>query len=246
MVQRLENELASLDSDHESLLVAFVTHAFKTPKAHEYATHGFARRVSTQVRCIKNVFRHLPPSRKRLPTSDELSDAQINIQSFVLNTFGALDNLAWIWVGERDLRDKEGQPLTKFAIGLSAKKKAVRASLSDDFSKYLATMDPWLLAMEDYRDSLAHRIPLYIPPYSLTPAKLQEHDALEIRMQAALRAKRFDEYDQLSVEQEALRVFMPVMKHSFEENSKAMVFHAQMFADFKTIRELGLKLLGEL
>jgi hypothetical protein len=246
MLRRLQDEHTKLNGDYETLLMAFVNHTFSDAKAHEHATHGFGRRVGTQMRCIKNIFRILPPERSRLPTRDELVDAQINLQSFVLNTFGALDNLAWIWVHEKKVRDKRGQPLSKFDVGLSERRKIVRASLSPKLRDYMVSVDPWLSAMEDYRDSLAHRIPLYIPPYQLTPAKLNEYNALEIQREVALNAGQLELYEQLSVQQEALCTFMPVMKHSFEENSNAMVFHAQMFADFKTIYELGLMLLGEL
>lgn len=246
VLKQLEDELARLDGDYETLLMAFIRRTFKNPKANEYAHHGFGRRVSTQVRCIKNVFRALPPERDSLPTRDELQDAQISLQSFVLNTFGALDNLAWIWVLEKDVRDNKGGALTKFDVGLSKKRKHVRASFSQAFRDYLSTVDPWLDAMEDYRDGLAHRIPLYIPPFNLTPSKKIQYDALESQMEVALIAHKFDEYAQLEAEQAALCTFMPVMTHSYEEKAKPMVFHAQMFADFKTIHELGTRLLGEL
>ncbi len=246
VLQQFEDELANLDGNYEALLLAFLAHRFTNTKAEEHATHGFGRRVSTQVRCIKNVFRILPPEREALPTRDELVDAQINLQSFILNIFGALDNLAWIWVQEKDLRDTKGQPLSKYDVGLSKKRKLVRASFSQGLRDYLAKVDPWLETMEDYRDALAHRIPLYIPPFNLTPTTRDQYDLLEGRKKIALSTYNFGEYERLSAEQDALCFFRPVMKHSFEEHSTAMVFHAQMFADFKTISELGLKLLAEL
>ncbi len=62
--------------------------------AKEHAVHGFARRLGTLVRCIDRVFEILPPDREDIPSRDEVVDATINIQAFVLNIFGCLDNLA--------------------------------------------------------------------------------------------------------------------------------------------------------
>jgi hypothetical protein len=39
----------------------------------------------------------------------------------------------------------------------------VRTSLSQEFQDYLKALEAWHLA--DLRQALAHRIPLYIPPY---------------------------------------------------------------------------------
>ena len=50
----------------------------------------------------------------------------------------------------------------------------------------------------------------------------------------------------MSAEQEKLAVFNPIMTHSFEEEAKIVVFHAQLIADFNTIEELGRKMLEEL
>jgi hypothetical protein len=80
-------------------------------RAKEHAFHGFARRLGTLVRCIDRVFEILPPDREDIPSRDEVVDATINIQAFVLNIFGCLDNLAWIWVCEKDVRSEDGSEL---------------------------------------------------------------------------------------------------------------------------------------
>ncbi len=48
------------------------------------------------VRAIDQVYEVLPPEKEYIPEHNEVMGATIAIQSFVLNTFGCLDNLAWI------------------------------------------------------------------------------------------------------------------------------------------------------
>jgi hypothetical protein len=67
--------------------------------------------LKTMARCIQNVFALIQPERQELPTVDELSDATINIQSFVFNSYGAIDNLAWIWVSEKGQKRGDGTPI---------------------------------------------------------------------------------------------------------------------------------------
>ena len=50
--------------------------------------------------CIERVFEILPPEQDERPSDRILFGATVFIQSFVMNIFGALDNLAWIWVSE--------------------------------------------------------------------------------------------------------------------------------------------------
>jgi hypothetical protein len=80
------------------------------PRAKEFATQGYPRRLKVMVRCMDNVFTTIPPDRETLPSRDELSDATLNIQSFVFNVFGSIDNLAWIWVSEKGQKRADGTP----------------------------------------------------------------------------------------------------------------------------------------
>ena len=173
-------------------------------------------------------------------------DAEINIQAFVFNIFGCIDNLAWIWTEEKNLTTKDGMRIHHTKVGLGKDKKIIRNSFSADFQLYLDTLQPWLENLENFRHALAHRIPLYIPPYNISPSKAAEYQALEDRKSAAIKRLDLVENERLSVEQMSLVKFIPCMTHSFEENSKIVVFHAQLLADFNTIDEIGRKMLVEL
>lgn len=219
---------------------------YHDPRAQEYVRHGFLRRVTTMARCIHNIFEILPPDRVERPDNAQRSDASINIQAFVFNAFGCTDNLAWVWVQERKITRPDGSPIPDNWIGLRQSNKLVRRSFSTEFQVYLNGLNDWFTHLENFRHSLAHRIPLYIPPYSVTANKKAAYQELGTQATKAFERCDFVEYDRLLAEQEALGEFRPVMTHSFEENAPVVVFHGQLLSDFLTIDELGQKMLEEL
>ncbi len=243
---QLAEGYSSVKHKYEHLVLGYFTRTYKDAKAQEYAMHGFVRRLKTLVRCIENVFTILPPERTALPTANELADAVINIQAFVFNVFGSIDNLAWIWVQERSITNPDGTPLNRTRVGLTAKNEIVRASFSKEFRDYLVGLDEWICHLEDFRHALAHRIPLYIPPSVISTNDEGTYRELEVRKSDAFQKHDFAEYERLTAAQDALGKFMPWMTHSFEEKAKPVVFHAQLLADFNTVDELGLKMLAEL
>lgn len=75
----------------------------------------------------------IPPERADIPSRDELTDATINIQSFVFNVFGGIDNLAWIWVWEKGQKRSDATPIADEHVGLGPKNTSVRSTLSQEF-----------------------------------------------------------------------------------------------------------------
>ena len=186
----------------------------------------------------------LPPQREDIPERDEVVDATIAIQSFVLNTFGCLDNLAWIWVYEKGVKGKNGNKLDPRKVGLG--NKQVGSSLTDEFRTYLNSRQEWFDNLKNFRDSLAHRIPLYIPPHIVTPETVDEYNRLEQASGGALQRANFNEFERLQSEQKKLGLFCPWMTHSRYEKAPSVVFHPQLVADYVTIDEFGRTMLEEL
>lgn len=229
-----------------ALLQRVVMTAMQTEGGREHADHGLGRRLSTLARCIERVFELLPPDLDYVPESDITHDAVINIQAFVMGAFGCCENIAWIWVYERDIREG-GQLLPANRVGLGPGYRTFRASLTPSFRQRLDQFTPWFENLKNFRDALAHRIPIYIPPFTITPEDGDRYQALEAELQAALIMRRdIDEYERLQAELKALRHFTPIMRHSFRDASQAIIFHAQLLADFATIEELAGILLDEL
>lgn len=245
-LKQLAEGYAAIGGRYDHLLEKYVLLNLKNPRAREFAHQGFPRRLKVMVRCIINVFDGIPPEKAELPSRDRLTDVTINIQSFVFNVFGAIDNLAWIWAIERGQKRPDGTPIPDTHIGLGPNNMSVRGTFSMELQNYLKTLDPWFGYIADLRHALAHRIPLYIPPYVIQTDDEAAYRDLEMKMAEAARKRDFNEYDRLSAEQLRLGHFRPWVQHSFEEGAKPVVFHAQMLADFNTVEEIAQKMTEEL
>jgi hypothetical protein len=236
----MREKLQTVGPKTDNLMLRFGTHRFLVEKGREYANHGFLRRIQTFRRCIENVFRIVPPGAVKVPSRVRLHDAQINIQAAVVNTYGCVDNLAWVWVYERGLKVGPRQ------VGFRKHNVPVRQSLSKDFRSFLEERDEWFDYIADYRHALGHRIPLYIPPGSVLKKDHEMFYELQRQMNDALNNFRPYEYERLLVEQSKLLVFQPMVGHSFGEMEAPYRFHPQLLSDFLTIEELALKVLDEL
>lgn len=235
---------AAANRNFADLRERYLTRGYKDARAEEHALHGFSRRLGTLIRAVNLVYDLLPPELDAIPERDTVVDATIAIQSFVLNTFGCLDNLAWIFVHENGVTKPDGTALDTQSVSLGS--KAVRAKFSKEFSAYIDSRGDWFKAIKNFRDALAHRIPLYIPPFIVTQDVVDEYNRLEHASGDALRARKFEEYDRLQAEQKKLGRFRPWMTHSRTENAHAIAFHPQLLADFNTVDEFGRKMLEEL
>jgi hypothetical protein len=236
----MREKLQTIGPKTDKLMLKFGAHRFTVDKGQEYATQGFLRRIQTFRRCIENVFRIVPPGTIKVPSRDRLHDAQINIQAAVVNTYGCVDNLAWVWVYERGLKVSRRQ------VGFQKHNTQVRQSLPKDFRSFLETRDQWFDYIADYRHALGHRIPLYIPAGSVLKKNHDAFNNLQRRMNEALSNFRPYEYERLLVEQSKLLVFQPMVGHSFSEMEAPYRFHPQLLADFLTIEELAVRVLDEL
>lgn len=238
VLAQIEKNVATVGSRADEMLLAMMQHRFGTDRGREYAHQGFSRRIGVLRRCIENLFDIIPPERADVPSRQELRDAEINIQAFMANCYGCVDNLAWIINFEKKLN------LGRRKVGMRTHNAELRAAVSSELRTYLDGLERWFDYLIDYRDALAHRIPLYIPPGMVPQDKVDEYNELQRQINAAL-LKPY-EYARFSREQEQLLVFQPFIAHSAQEHSGLPFFHTQMLSDFATVEELGYKVLSEL
>lgn len=238
-LRNLHNEFAKLTSRQIDLISKLKALALSNPDARELTQHGLMRRILILGRCVENVFTAIPPEQRQPPPVDKLKDAQINLQAFVFNVFGVLDNLAGIWVSECEIRGKRGNPLSPMQIGLGVKCDIVRASLPEKLLLFLTEIQAWIDFVEDYRHALGHRIPLYIPPSSVKVSDADKYRANESKIFAAQRDGRLEEAEQLQRQNTELEFFQGLATHSFREGASPFYFHSQMLADFATIEKLA-------
>jgi hypothetical protein len=222
-------------------------HNFRNERAKEFACHGLSRRLSVLVRCIHNTFGIMPPELEGPPTTDALHDTEIQVQAFVINVFGCLDNLAWIWVEERNVKNpKNGEDLRPGLVGLRPKYEIVMGSLDVDVREYLRSMDGWFEYIENYRHALAHQIPLYIPPFGPRPGCEGRYRELDAAITDHILRGDLAELEALRRGRDEQILFQPYIMGSFTSGTKPMPFHWQILCDFKTIEAISAKMLDAL
>jgi hypothetical protein len=90
----LQEGYYAVNRTYEQLLGEYLSLRFTSEAADEYARHGFVRRPGTLKRCIENVYSIYLPARFDKLSRNECLDLAINLQSFIFNVFGCIDNLA--------------------------------------------------------------------------------------------------------------------------------------------------------
>lgn len=245
-IDAMAAEYRTVAGKYEALIVALQARTYRTPRVEEFAFHGFGRRIAVLKECIEIVFEAIPLDLDGIPTARDRQLATIALQAFLINLFGCADNLAHIWVEERDVHLPNGKQLPDSRIGMGGHYNIVRESFSPGFRAYLDSRSDWISEMERFRHALAHRIPPYIPPYAVDPKNQRAYAALDSQITAAVKRQDFDGVKKLEDAQRALTFFRPWLTHSFEEDAPLLVIHPQMLADFNTIDEMARTMLADL
>jgi hypothetical protein len=228
------------------LVEVFLSRPYRSEVAKEQAHHGVGRRLSSLAHSLERVFAILPPENERVPDKETRIEADVFIQAFVFNLFGFLENLAHIWVAERNIRGENDRPLPISHIGLRPENETVRATFSREAQAELAALDEWFANLKAFRDNLAHRIPLYVIPFIVLPKDEQAYNGLYADEMEAVRQGNLRLAVNIEKRRKALKHFRPWMKHSTNDPAPPVVFHPQMLADFATAEKIALLILGEL
>lgn len=205
----------------------------------EYLVYGVARRIRVLRRSIEKVFLLLPPSAQHPVPCDSLDDVQINLHAFFINLSGIFDNWAWAYVFRHDLEAKIGD---RRNVGLF--NKATQSHLPHMLREYLESKETTVWHgdyLKSFRDALAHRIPLYVPPalYTLEDSNLYNH--LEKEKVDCIKTLRFARLQEIEWEQPAIGDPCLFFMHSFADSQvpTQVYLHPQMLSDARSIAEFG-------
>lgn len=210
----------------------------------EHLIYGVCRRLDVIRRSLSNMFLAFPPSQTEKLGEAEISNVQINLHAFCINVAGIFDNWAWAFTLHHDLLDEvEG----KHGVGFF-KKKLFRFLPPDLSSQVEATRDWHDLYLKEYRDALAHRIPLYIPPFVLYGNEVDRYRELEQEKYESLFSNDFDpdQYEEISAALESMGSAGSVFLHSFDfgDTYKPVQLHPQVLCDCETVVEFGRSFLS--
>lgn len=212
--------------------------------ANEYLQHGVCRRLHVMSRCVENVFSLYPPERSELLAREARYDLEISLHAFISHLVGVLDNMAWVFVFERSLNER----IHKNDVGIFNKKTQVH--MKTEFREHLSSDELttwWKEYAKNYRDALAHRIPLYVAPSVLLPGDASLYEELERKISDAQLAGHWRRANDLQDEQERLGEIVDCFTHSFSDASaRSIRFHPQTLADTRTVLEISRKLRAEL
>ena len=176
-------------------------------------------------------------------SEESMIEVTINLDSFIINLFGCFDNLAHVWIYE-----KNKKKLRKHEIGFMKNHKKMRTTLSTALKEKLEQYGDWVDVLKKRRDSLAHRIPHYIPPYIIDSEKEREYYSLKEReIHLLIKNPMCDEYNETKRKVQLLEKQTPIIYGSLSERPvRPILFHAQVINDWKTVVEFSKVFLDEL
>lgn len=242
---KISRECSDVLNDLQTLMLGCVTQgqAVTNARAQEHMLHGAGRRVSVLRRSVENIFHLFPPSLERPLTHETLADVQINLHAFVINLYGVFDNWAWAFVLRHSLESNIGD---RRNVGLF--KDKTQRFLPPSLKEYLVseTIATWHEQyLKGYRDALAHRIPLYLPPAAWTQEESEQYNRLEVEKIECIKSMRWERIEEVWAEQGNIGRPCLTFLHAFsdEEASRPVYLHPQLLCDSKAVVEFGTKYL---
>lgn len=207
----------------------------------KFLNHGAGRRISILKRSMEKIFEIFPPTREEVLSRNEVTSVQMFLHAFVINLSGVFDNWAWAFVHRHDLLDEIGG-----ALDVGVFKKRTQRCFSKSFREYLAAspISDWHEQYaKNYRDALAHRIPLYVPPANWTDDDKAEYERLEVEKTRLIATQEWDQLDVVWNEQDQIGTPSFVFMHEYspEEKARPVYLHPQIICDGMTVVEFGGK-----
>ena len=241
-IKKANAKHAEIKDDYKNLILKLsdLNFKLKSKKAKEYLMQGAGRRIVILSRCIDNVFKIFPLGKSSLLTKNELIDVDINLHAFFVNISGILDNLGWVFVYENNLLGKarDGK-VNRLGVGLLNDKTIEH--LNQNLKSYLTSnnIQSWYKNYcKNYRDALAHRVPLYVPPVALNNEEAEEYLLLERSLWDFVNLENIEKHDVIRKKQSQLGKPCYFFAHSINESGQPMLIHAQILTDFITIEEI--------
>ena len=220
--------------------------SLRDSEARQYLSEGMLRRVNIVFKSFYKIFEIFPPDRTLKLSTDELDDLCINLHAFFINTAGIFDNLGWVFALEKGIHDdrrKKHRPagtISRNEIGLF--NKEYQKYLAKDLREYLncEKIKGWYNDYaKNYRDSLAHRIPLYVPPYIINKDDAIEYKRLSNEMLNFQNIDGYQKYIELEDAREKIGSICPIFAHSHNDEGKPAFLHPQLICDVLTIEEIS-------
>lgn len=234
-----------IENNHIPMISTEITQAiFSISKCYPYIhnqlseqhIHALGKRFSMMADAyilIAQLFHREPSS------EEEMNRFNIYLNSYYMNIFGSLENLAWLIYFERIY---PGIKLNKKYIYLFGEKFLQVCEKHGFLLKELNdTYLSWVRELKKKRDPIAHQVPLYIP-YRVLRNENQRNEYNEIILLANRKAKEhdFDEYMNLMYKSRKVGEFVPMiwLVDSEEELLRFIDFRSIINSDIQKLIEI--------
>jgi len=153
----------------------------------------------------------------------------------MINVYGIFDNLAWAFLLQHNLITKVGSVTN---IGLFTVQ--TQKYLPSQLKKYLDSEDvsTWHKTyIKDCRDTLAHRIPIYVPPSAMTEEEIKQYNFLQTEEFECIKSGQFDKLKEIRSQKENIGspCFMFLYKTSDNTSQHNVYLHPQLLSDSNTV-----------
>lgn len=204
-------------------------------KAQKYFRFGYVIRLSNLVESRNKLFQLL---QKDAGAYVDTTLHTLYINSIYINMFGALDNLAWALQHEFNLIEGVTENRNRKKIGLFAQEWTKALKQKDE--KIVQDIDKfreWYEKCTDFRDSSAHRMPLYCPP----AIQFGEDSTENLMLQKKLDAMDVDDesYMETFLAVNMKGIYKSWFCVNFEEDTIFYSLDRVVFDDYKSFLELS-------
>ena len=86
---------------------------------------------------------------------------------------------------ERQPEAPDGHAWGRTRVGLLTGQNEFCSTFPANFQSYLRSRDSCFVHLKDFRDALAHQIPIFIPPWSVDPEEAEAYTVLKARTESA-------------------------------------------------------------
>lgn len=202
-------------------------------RAKEYCVHGVLRRVFTLLHCLKRISIITPPNRTEHISFDEKGDITAYLHCFIINLYGAINNLALILYHEK-LSDKEKKKIPERDVYFSSIE--IQKYFSAGLKKRYEDFNEWVKFFNEQRHPIAHRIPIYLIPYFFQ--NVEEKNKEKQLKEKFYRSSNVEERRKILEEMDTLGVYAPAFTGSLYDGKTKIVPLWQILADANTLDDL--------
>lgn len=240
--RRLEEQARVQLHELQALMLTGLTvaDARMPERARTYLSHGVGRRLSVLRASLAQLFELFPPTRTAPLPQSLATTLQIHLHAFVINLNGVFDNWAWAFVLRHNLFDRLNgrresvgmfKPQTQRLLPEALRQFLESEAIRTWHSRYL----------KGYRDALAHRIALYIPPARYSPEDGDRYTRLDAAAIEAIQQRDWARVDALRAQQDAIGSACYYFLHEYapDEDARPVQLHPQVLSDSATAVEFG-------